>query len=117
MHERFPTRVPDLTIRYATRDDVPVLLSMIRELAEFEELLHVMQASEAELAQELFPEPPAAEALPAQLRGASPKRCLRGSAATSSASRSSSTTSRRSLAAKGCTSKTSTCARTRGAAA
>ena len=69
MSERFPTRVPDLTIRYATREDVPVLLSMIRELAEFEELLHVMQASEAELTQELFAEPRVAEALLAELGG------------------------------------------------
>ena len=69
MAERFSTRVPDLTIRYAQRDDVPVLLSMIRELAEFEELLHLMQASEAELAQELFAEPRVAEALLAELGG------------------------------------------------
>jgi GNAT superfamily N-acetyltransferase len=69
MSERFPTRVPDLFIRYAARDDVPVLLSMIRELAEFEELLHVMQASETDLAAELFDGPRVAEALLAELGG------------------------------------------------
>lgn len=69
MHERFPTRVPDLTIRYATREDVPILLSMIRELAEFEELLHIMQAAEDELAAELFDGPRVAEALLAELAG------------------------------------------------
>ena len=69
MPERFPTRVPDLYIRYATRDDVSVLLSLIRELAEFEKLLHVVQASEAELAAELFGAPRVAEALIAELSG------------------------------------------------
>ena len=69
MAERFPTRVPDPSIRYATREDVPVLLSMIRELAQFEELLHVMQADEPGLAQELFAEPRVAEALLAELGG------------------------------------------------
>ncbi|HEX2827523.1 MAG TPA: GNAT family N-acetyltransferase [Burkholderiales bacterium] len=69
MPERFPTRVPDLYIRYAARDDVPVLLSMIRELAEFEELLHLMQASEDELTEELFGGPRVAEALLAELAG------------------------------------------------
>src|SRR3954469_6204967 len=69
MSERHATRVPDLTIRPATRDDVPVLLALIRELAEFEKLLHVVQADEAGLADELFGEPRVAEALIAELSG------------------------------------------------
>ena len=69
MSERFLTRVPDLTIRYATRDDVAVLLALIRELAEFEKLLHVVQADEATLADELFGTPRVAEALIAELSG------------------------------------------------
>ena len=69
MPEHFPTRVPDLTIRYATREDVPLLLSLIRELAEFEKLLHAMQADEAGLGDELFGSPRVAEALIAELRG------------------------------------------------
>ena len=69
MSERFPTRVPDLYIRYATRDDVPVLLSLIRELAEFEKLLHAVQTDEATLAEELFGAPRVAEALIAELAG------------------------------------------------
>src|SRR5688572_9606692 len=69
MAETFPTRVPDLTIRYATRNDVPVLLALIRELAEFEKLLHVVQADEATLADELFGTPRVAEALIAELSG------------------------------------------------
>ena len=67
MSDRLPTRVPDLTIRHATRDDVPVLLSLIRELAEFEKLLHVVEADEATLAEELFAAKPVAEALIAEL--------------------------------------------------
>src|ERR1700754_2522034 len=69
MPERFSTRVPDLYVRSATRDDVPVLLSLIRELAEFEKLLHVVEADEAGLAEELFGEPRVAEALIAELSG------------------------------------------------
>jgi GNAT superfamily N-acetyltransferase len=69
MTERFPTRVPDLYIRHASRDDVPVLLSLIRELAEFEKLLDHVQADQASLAEELFGSPRVAEALVAELGG------------------------------------------------
>ena len=69
MIQRYPTRVPELYIRHAAREDVPVLLLMIRELAEFEELLHVMQADEAQLAEALFDGPRVAEALLAELGG------------------------------------------------
>ena len=69
MSDRLPTRVPGLTIRAATRDDVPVLLSLIRELAAFEKLLHVVQADEATLAEELFGSVRVAEALIAELEG------------------------------------------------
>ena len=68
MTDRLPTRVPDLTIRHATREDVPVLLSLIRELAEFEKLLHVVEADETTLADELFGSVRVAEALIAELR-------------------------------------------------
>ena len=36
----------DVTIRPATRDDVPEILAMIRELAEYERALHEVDASE-----------------------------------------------------------------------
>ena len=49
-----------LHIRPATRADVPVILSLIRELAEYEKLSHLMVASEETLAEELFgPKSPA----------------------------------------------------------
>jgi GNAT superfamily N-acetyltransferase len=51
---RFSTPVPDVYFRFATRADVPVLLTLIRELAEFEHLLDQMQADEATLGDELF---------------------------------------------------------------
>jgi GNAT superfamily N-acetyltransferase len=46
-----------LTIRAATREDVPALVGFIRELAEYEKLLHECHASEASLAEHLFPPP------------------------------------------------------------
>jgi GNAT superfamily N-acetyltransferase len=51
---------PDRTaVRPATRADVPLILMMIRELAEFERSLHEVQATEELLAQHLFAEQPA----------------------------------------------------------
>ena len=43
-----------LTIRPATRTDVPVVLGFIRELAEYEKLGHMVVATEETLARELF---------------------------------------------------------------
>ncbi len=51
---RFSTPVPHVYFRFATAEDVPVLLTLIRELAEFEHLLDQMQADEATLRDELF---------------------------------------------------------------
>jgi GNAT superfamily N-acetyltransferase len=51
---RFSTPVPGVYFRFAARDDVPVLLTLIRELAEFEQLLDQVQADDATLADELF---------------------------------------------------------------
>jgi GNAT superfamily N-acetyltransferase len=54
------TLPPDRTvIRPATRADVPLILTMIRELAEFERSLHEVQATEELLTQNLFAEQPA----------------------------------------------------------
>jgi GNAT superfamily N-acetyltransferase len=44
-----------LTIRPATPDDVPLILKLIRGLAEFENLLHEVEATEAKLQGALFP--------------------------------------------------------------
>ena len=69
MSERHSTRVPGLTIRCAERADVPLLLALIRELAEFEKLLDHVHADEATLGDELFGSSPVAEALIAELEG------------------------------------------------
>ncbi|MGZ8267738.1 MAG: N-acetyltransferase family protein [Burkholderiales bacterium] len=67
MTKRYATPVPDVYFRFATRDDVPVLLELIRELAEFEHLLDQMTADEATLADELFGPRRVAEAVIAEL--------------------------------------------------
>jgi GNAT superfamily N-acetyltransferase len=51
------------TITAATEADVPLLLTMIRELAEFEHLAHELEATEASLRAALFGERPVAGAL------------------------------------------------------
>lgn len=43
-----------LKIRAATRDDVPTLLELVRALAEYERLTHLVAADERRLADELF---------------------------------------------------------------
>ena len=69
MHQTYATPVAGVTFRYATRDDVPVLLSLIRELAEFEQLLDQVRADESTLAEELFGSRRVAEALLAEEGG------------------------------------------------
>ncbi|HZN22698.1 MAG TPA: GNAT family N-acetyltransferase [Burkholderiales bacterium] len=69
MSGRYSTPVPDLYFRYAGRDDVPLLLVLIRELAEFEHLLEQVAADEATLADELFGTRRVAEVIIAELRG------------------------------------------------
>lgn len=51
------------SIRPATEADVPLILALIRELAEFERLLHEVTADEAGLREQLFGARPAAEVL------------------------------------------------------
>lgn len=54
-----------LTIRAATAHDVPLILALIRGLAEFERLLHEVEATEESLRATLFPAEgnPAAECI------------------------------------------------------
>ncbi|HEX5971623.1 MAG TPA: GNAT family N-acetyltransferase [Gemmatimonadaceae bacterium] len=52
---------PDITLREATVDDVPVILRCIRGLAEYERLAHECIASEALLRESLFGDAPAAQ--------------------------------------------------------
>ncbi len=58
----FPV-TPDFSIRPATEADVPLVLSLIRELAEFERLSHEVVADEPMLRDALFGPRPAAEVL------------------------------------------------------
>lgn len=58
-----------MQLRSATRDDSALILSLIRELAEFEHLLHEVAADEATLAEHLFGAQPRAEVLIAQVAG------------------------------------------------
>ncbi|HEX4276562.1 MAG TPA: GNAT family N-acetyltransferase [Bryobacteraceae bacterium] len=55
--------MPDLRIARATEADTPVILEMIRGLAEYEKLAHVCSATEEQLRQTLFGDHPAAEVL------------------------------------------------------
>jgi GNAT superfamily N-acetyltransferase len=56
-----------LRVRAAVPQDVPLLLELFSELAEYEHLQHAMQATEERLLTALFSERPAAAALIAEL--------------------------------------------------
>jgi GNAT superfamily N-acetyltransferase len=58
-----------LSIRLATRDDVPVLLSLIRELAAYEKKLDKAVVSEADLLRDGFGPQPKFRALIAEWKG------------------------------------------------
>jgi len=47
-----------VTVRVATLADAPLILAFIRELAEYERLLHEVEASEADIRRDLFGENP-----------------------------------------------------------
>jgi GNAT superfamily N-acetyltransferase len=59
--------VPEVEIRVATEDDVPLILSLIRELAEYERLSHEVVATEETLHDSLFGQRRVAETLLAYL--------------------------------------------------
>lgn len=59
-----------ITIRVATREDVPRILAGIRGLADYERLAHEVRATEERLRESLFGAQPAAEVLLADLDGA-----------------------------------------------
>ncbi len=60
---------PALRIRPAEQQDVPLLLELLGELAEYERLADQLQATSALMHEALFGERPAAEALIAELDG------------------------------------------------
>lgn len=55
--------MPEFSIRNATGEDVPLILSFIYELAEYEKLSHEVSATEEILRNSLFGERPVAEVL------------------------------------------------------
>ena len=59
----------EVEIRSATRDDVPLILSLVRELAEYERLSQEVIATEEALRDSLFGERPVAEVLIGHLGG------------------------------------------------
>lgn len=59
-----------MQLRAARRDDCALILSLIRELADFEQLLHEVQTTEADLELHLFGAQPRAEALIVEADGA-----------------------------------------------
>ncbi|NVB83897.1 MAG: GNAT family N-acetyltransferase [Kofleriaceae bacterium] len=61
--------VPDLAIRVAEANDTATILGFIRDLAEYEKLLHEVIADEQALRTTLFGVRPAAEVLIAELGG------------------------------------------------
>ena len=60
---------PDYTIRAAEPRDVPAIVGLIRELAEFEQLTHLVQTTAEKLHPHLFGERPVAEALVGEIEG------------------------------------------------
>lgn len=59
----------DLSIRIAVPEDAPTILAFIRDLAEYEKLLHEVVADESTVRTTLFGPRPAAEVLIAELGG------------------------------------------------
>ena len=63
------TTRPGVTLRLASRDDVPLILALIRELAEYEREPDAVQTDEAMLAANLFGDAPGAEVVIADVDG------------------------------------------------
>ncbi|HWH83984.1 MAG TPA: GNAT family N-acetyltransferase, partial [Burkholderiaceae bacterium] len=61
---------PAFTLRAAELRDVGAIVQLIRELAEFEKLTHLLQVTPEKLRPHLFGERPVAEALVVEVPGA-----------------------------------------------
>lgn len=70
MSETIPTKDPGTTLRFATEADVPLVLELIRGLADYEKLAHEVVADEATLAGSLFGGRRVAEVVIAEHEGA-----------------------------------------------
>jgi GNAT superfamily N-acetyltransferase len=64
-----PTSETTFALRSAEPRDVPAIVGLIRELAEFESLTHLLQVTPETLAPHLFGERPVAESWVAELQG------------------------------------------------
>ena len=62
-------KIGELEIRQAVREDVPLILRFIRELAGYEKLLHEVQATEEILERNLFSERKMAEVVIGEFEG------------------------------------------------
>jgi GNAT superfamily N-acetyltransferase len=72
-HEPQPVRAPDapsFLVRFAAPADLEAIVALIRGLAEFEKLTHLLQVTPETLGPHLFGERPVAEALVAEVDGA-----------------------------------------------
>jgi GNAT superfamily N-acetyltransferase len=69
MPQRFRTPVPGLDFRFAAREDIAMILALVRELAEFEKLLDIVTADEETLGEQLFGSRRVAEVVLAELDG------------------------------------------------
>ena len=52
--------VANVQVRVASPADIPLILEFIRDLAEYERLLHEVEATEADIRRDLFGENPRA---------------------------------------------------------
>jgi GNAT superfamily N-acetyltransferase len=68
MNEKIKTKIQDLTIRFASEEDVPLILCLIRGLAEYEKLENDVVVSEELLKENLFSKRRMAEVLIAEYK-------------------------------------------------
>ncbi len=62
-------RKPGLSIRTAEKEDVPLILEFVKGIAEFENLSHLVTATEESLMESMFGKKPNAEVFFAELDG------------------------------------------------
>jgi GNAT superfamily N-acetyltransferase len=60
------TKIIGLTLRFASEEDIPVILDFIKELADYEKLSHEVIATEEKLKRSLFGDNPIAEVIIAE---------------------------------------------------
>jgi GNAT superfamily N-acetyltransferase len=63
MSRPIQTKIIGLTLRFAEANDVPVILELIKELADYEKLSHEVVATEENLKKSLFGDHPLAEVI------------------------------------------------------